>query len=118
MFVALLAGRADAARPLFVEAIAARRAAAASSDASPADLNACAQLLLKADLKDLRNRKDALTLALRANELTKAADPDVLRTVARAVESQRRALERLSENDPERVNYQKELADYRSATGN
>jgi hypothetical protein len=71
--------------------------------------------------------EDALALALRANELTKAKDADVLRTLARArndtgnraraVESQRRALEGLSEEDPERVNYQQELADYRSATG-
>jgi hypothetical protein len=51
------AGRADAARPLFVEAIAGRRAAVASSDASPADLNACARLLLTADVEDLRNPK-------------------------------------------------------------
>jgi non-specific serine/threonine protein kinase/serine/threonine-protein kinase len=122
------AGRADAARPLFVEAIAARRAAAASGNASPADLNACARLLLTVDLEDLRNPKDALTLALRANELTKAMDPDVLRTLARAwndtgnraraVETQRRALERLSEKDPDRADYEKELADYRSATAN
>jgi non-specific serine/threonine protein kinase/serine/threonine-protein kinase len=122
------AGRADDARTLFVEAIAARRATAAESDASPSDLNACARLLLTVDVDDLRNPKDALALAQRANELTKATDADVLRTLARAwsdtghrtraIETQRRALDRLAEKDPDRANYLQELATYRSTPGN
>ena len=120
-------GRMEKARPLVVEAMAARRAAAASNDASPADLNACAVLLLTSPVADLRNPKEALDLARRANERTNDRDPEVLRTLARAlhdtgdraraVETQRRALSLLSETDPAREDLQKELAEYRGARG-
>ena len=77
--------RMDSARPLAVEELAARRAAAAGADASPADLNACAVALLTCPVEDLRDPKEALALARRANQLTNDRDPDVLRTLARAL---------------------------------
>lgn len=120
-------GRMEKARPLVVEATTARRAAAVSKGASPADLNACAVLLLTSPVEGLRNPKEALDLALRANERTNDKDAEVLRTLARAwhdtgnraraIETQSRALSFLSETDPDRKDYQKELAEYRGARG-
>ena len=121
-------GRANDARPLLTEAISARRAAAGAADASPADLNACAALLLTAGVEDLRDPREALALAQRANDATKASDPDYLRTLARAwydtgnharaVESQRAAIAHLTEKAPERADFEAELVKYRSGKGN
>jgi len=118
----LEAGRADEARTLFVETIAARRAAATPSDASPAQLNACAVVLLNCPIKELCDPKQALAFAERANEATGHADAAFLNTLARAlfdngernsaIETQRKAIALLSQESPLRADYEERLAKY------
>jgi non-specific serine/threonine protein kinase/serine/threonine-protein kinase len=118
------AGRIGDARKRLSEVLAARRAAASAADATPLDLDTCANLLLVSEVEDLRDPKEALALSRRANERTKDSDPAFLRTLARAwfdtgdharaVATQLRALDRLSAKSPDRSDYQAELARYRA----
>ena len=119
------AGRMDDARKRLSEVITARRAATSAADATPVDLDAFAKLLLVCEVEDLRDPKEALTLSRRANDQTKETDPVFLRTLAeawfdtgdraKAVETQKRALERLPAESPDRADYQAELVKYRAA---
>jgi serine/threonine protein kinase/tetratricopeptide (TPR) repeat protein len=119
------AGRIDDARKRLAEVIAGRRAAASAADATPLDLDACAKLLLMSEVEDLRDPKEALAFSRRANEQTKERDPVFLQTLAmawfntgdraRAIETQTRALARLSAESPDRPDVQAELARYKGA---
>ena len=106
-------------------AYSAARAAASAADATPLDLDACAKLLLMSEVEDLRDPKEALAFSRRANEQTKERDPVFLQTLAmawfntgdraRAIETQTRALARLSAESPDRPDVQAELARYKGA---
>jgi len=118
------AGRMESARERFAEVITASRAATSAADATPGDLDAFARLLLVCEVEDLRDPKEALALSRRANDRTKETDPVFLQTLAharfdtgdraRAVEAQKRALDRLPAESPDRADYQAELARYQS----
>ena len=119
------AGRMESARERLSEVITVRRAAASAADATPVDLDALAKLLLVCEVEDLRDPKGALSLSRRANDRTKDTDPVFLQTLAqawfgtgdraRAVEAQKRALDRLPAESPDRADYQAELARYQAA---
>jgi len=114
--------RPDQARPLIEQALAARRAAAEEQDATPAQLDAYATVLLTCPLAELRDPKAALSVALALNERSGQSDPAFLKTLARAyfdsgdpveaIETQRRALKRLPEQAPDRAEYEETLSGY------
>ncbi len=118
-------GREKEARPLLVEVIAARRAAASPENASPAQLNACAWILLTCPIEERRNPDEALILAKRANEATNSEDAAMLSTLARAlfdtknvdeaIVTQQKALALLPDGSPERDGYEARLSEYAGA---
>jgi len=116
------AGRTDEARTLFIDVVAARRAAAMAENASPAQLNACAALLLNCTMEEFRNPTEALKYARRASEATDQNDATYLNTLARAlfetgeptvaIETQRKAISLLPEKSPARAGFEERLAQY------
>jgi tetratricopeptide (TPR) repeat protein len=119
------AGKTEEARKLLVEVIAARKAAASTEGASPAQLHAYARVLVRCPIEDLGNLADALKYAEQAAAATGYADPQYLSTLARALfesgdgpkaaESQRKAISLLPEASPARAKYEEALAEYLAA---
>ena len=117
-------GRPERARPLLVELIARRRAAADAPDASPAALHECAALLLDCGLADLRDPTAALAYAARADAAVGGADPGILATLAEArhangddpgaVAAATSALHRMPAAAPGRADLERRLAVYRA----
>ncbi|MFN0135472.1 MAG: protein kinase domain-containing protein [Phycisphaerae bacterium] len=85
-------------------------------------LNAAAWYLLTAQPATAQDPSAALRLAVRANELSDRADPAILDTLAlaqhragdsaAAMETQKRALQLLSPDDPDRKEYESRLDEY------
>jgi len=118
------AGRTDEARTIFSEVITARRTAATAPNASPAQLNSCAFLLLTCADEDLRRPVEALEYAEKASAATNHNDAAYLHTLAqaffdagqpgKAVEMQRKAIALLPNESSARADYEERLTKYSS----
>jgi len=117
-------GRMDEARPLAGKLLDLCRKQAERSDASPRQLNSCAENLLTCEPPDLRDPHAALRFAIRANDLTGHGNPLYLGTLSlayhltgdtsKAIENQEKAIALLP---PEEYSLSLEaaLADFESA---
>jgi tetratricopeptide (TPR) repeat protein len=121
-------GKTEEARPLTEQLIALRRKRAEGAEATPADLDAYAGLLLACEPEDQRDPSAALPFAEKAVEQTGGKNLDFLGTLAlachntgntdRAVEMQRKALDLLpSDQTPKRVALEGRLGQYLTAQG-
>ena len=120
------AGQPTEAHELLVEVIAARKAAASATGASPALQLSCAMILLICPVETLRNPHEALVFAQKAAEALEFQDAAALNVLARAyfetgdaskaVESQKAAIKLLPEGAPDQKDFQESLAKYAAGT--
>jgi tetratricopeptide (TPR) repeat protein len=116
-------GRVDEARPLMRDVLETRLRRAEAADATATDKHHIAWDLLTCEVEDLRDPPRALELARAAATMTDQRDPGVLDTLAmawdangdraRAIETQRRAIALVPEDDPDRAELEATLARYR-----
>jgi tetratricopeptide (TPR) repeat protein len=117
--------RYEDARPYSVQVIDARRRIADASPSDPSALNNFAWTLVTCEPADLRDPQKALEFALRVNELTNSLSHTYLDTlalayfqtgdVAKAIETQRTAVDRLSPGHSDRIELEERLAEYEQA---
>jgi tetratricopeptide (TPR) repeat protein len=81
------AARLQDARPVTVEAIAAMKPLVDLPDAAPEDLSRYCELLVSTPFTDLRQPAVALQYAQKAVSITRESDPEVLKTLANALEA-------------------------------
>ena len=115
-------GRTAESRPLVVELIAGRREAASGENATPRTMSDYARVLVFCPFEELCDTDEALRVAEKASATAGGSDPDVLDMLAIAQASagrpedaaatQRRALELLPADAPERPDFEKRLAEY------
>ncbi len=118
-------GRTDQARPLVRELLDLHRKRAERPGASANEKNTCAWELLTCEPADLRDPEAALPLALEANEITGHKNPSYLDTLslayhltgdtAKAIENQKKAIELLPPDAPDRGEYEAALARFEAA---
>ena len=121
-FVLANTGRSSETRPLVEELLAARRAVANSPNATSRQKCAYATSLVTIEFEDLRDPAEAIRFATAASEEAGGADPMLLDALAfalhaagrsaEAAAAQRRALEFLPPQAPEREEYEGRLAEY------
>ena len=121
----LQTSRPDEARPLIREMHGGMRRQAEHPNATPESKNAYAWALLTCELEDLRDPDLALRMAMESVRMADGDVPALLDTLALArfmtgdvdgaVQTQREAISLISEDDPGRDRYERELARYEAA---